>query len=196
MATSQCLENPPILSSTCGEGCVQELGGLQTYITGPQDSKLAILVISDAYGMVVVKLASSDDIRAAVLLHPGPITVDEIKNVKIPLVILGAEIDNHSPPEQLKQLGEILSGKSNDSLGETENPSIQRRFKVKLNLPGDTQCRFFMMGKRPRFKHPTMCLLCAAAENSYPRKCATSGITGNATYNYDGWTVTCGDPRH
>ncbi|KAK9288178.1 hypothetical protein L1049_016627 [Liquidambar formosana] len=218
MATSQCLENPPILSSTCGEGCVQELGGLQTYITGPQDSKLAVLVISDAYGyeapnlrkladkvaaagflvvvpdflygdpfdppypnfnpeawlkahdtdkgcedakpviaalkskgvsaigaagfcwggMVGVKLASSEDIQAAVLLHPGPITVDEINNVKIPLAILGAEIDNYSPPEQLKQLGEILSGKSNVDSFVKIFPGVSHGWTMRYNIEDES----------------------------------------------------------
>lgn len=50
MASSQCLENPPTLSPTCGAGTVQELGGLNTYVTGPSDSKLAILLISDIFG--------------------------------------------------------------------------------------------------------------------------------------------------
>ncbi|XVF38124.1 hypothetical protein REPUB_Repub20aG0071300 [Reevesia pubescens] len=192
MSGSQCFENPPIKSTACGAGSVQELGGLPTYVTGPPDSNLAILLISDAFGyevpnlrkladkvavagyfvvvpdflygdpadvsnpqfdveawrkahntkkgfedakpviaalkskgvsaigaagfcwggMVVVNLASSDEIQAAVVLHPGPITEDEIKEVKVPIAILGAEIDRHSPPEQLKQLGEILSTKS------------------------------------------------------------------------------------
>lgn len=50
MSSSQCFENPPTLSSTCGTGTVQEFGGLQTYITGSPDSKLAILLISDVFG--------------------------------------------------------------------------------------------------------------------------------------------------
>ncbi|KAJ6741040.1 ENDO-13-14-BETA-D-GLUCANASE-LIKE PROTEIN [Salix purpurea] len=54
-------------------------------------------------GNVAVKLASSsNDIQAAVILHPGPLTIDEIK----------AEADHLSPPEQLKEFGEILSAKS------------------------------------------------------------------------------------
>ncbi|KAA8548573.1 hypothetical protein F0562_000160 [Nyssa sinensis] len=192
MTTSQCFDNPPTLCSTCGAGIVQEIGGLKTYLTGPQDSKLAILLISDVFGyeapnlrkladkvaaagflvvvpdffngdpvdlsnprmdreswrkahgtdkgcddakaviaalrskgvsaigaagfcwggVVVVKLARSDDIQAAVILHPGRITEDEINEVKTPVAILGAEIDSASPPEQLKHFGEILSAKS------------------------------------------------------------------------------------
>lgn len=50
MATSACYENPPAVSSNCGAGTVQELGGLQTYLTGPFYSKLAILLVSDVFG--------------------------------------------------------------------------------------------------------------------------------------------------
>ncbi|KAB1214269.1 hypothetical protein CJ030_MR5G023182 [Morella rubra] len=193
MSSSQCFENPPTLSSTCGAGTVQELAGLQTYITGPLDSKRAILLISDVFGFeapnlrkladkvaaagylvvvpdfffgdpivkfddpqfdrdswlkahnmdkgyedakpviaalkskgvsdigaagfcwggkVVVKLASSTDIQAAVLLHPSRVTDEDIDDVKIPISILGAEIDHGSPPEILKKFGEKLSVKS------------------------------------------------------------------------------------
>jgi carboxymethylenebutenolidase len=194
MSSSQCCANPPLLNPSCGDGSVEQLGGLKTYVTG-SNSKLALVLISDVFGyeapklrkladkvashgffvvvpdffygdpmneitwrtpefdkqlwlkkhspekgsedaklviaalkakgvsavgaagfcwgaMVVVKLAATDDdIKAGVMLHPGPITVDEIEKVKIPLQILGAEIDHTCPPEQVKQLGEILSAK-------------------------------------------------------------------------------------
>ncbi|KAK3417661.1 endo-1,3;1,4-beta-D-glucanase-like [Eucalyptus grandis] len=193
MSSSQCFENPPNLSSTCGAGHIEELAGLKTYVTGPSDSKRAVLLIADAFGyeapklrkladkiasagflvvvpdffygdpiidftspnfnleawfknhgtdkgyedakpviaalkskgvsaigaagfcwggMVLVKLAGTEDIQAAVILHPGPMTEDEIKAVKIPTAILGAEIDHSSPPEQLKKFGEIMSAKT------------------------------------------------------------------------------------
>ncbi|KDP40091.1 hypothetical protein JCGZ_02089 [Jatropha curcas] len=193
MSSSHCFENPPTLNPNYGAGTVQELGGLKTYVTGPPDSKLAILLVCDAFGyetpnlrkladkvaaaagflvvvpdflygdpadvnnpqfdrhvwlknhdttegckdakaviaglksrgissigaagfcwggMVVVKLASCNDIQAAVILHPGLITADEINAVKVPTAILGAEKDKICPPEQLKQLGELLAVKS------------------------------------------------------------------------------------
>ncbi|PSS14638.1 Endo-1,3 like [Actinidia chinensis var. chinensis] len=58
---------------------------------------------------VVVELAKSDYIQAAVLLHPSLVTVDDIKEVKAPLAVLGAETDRISPPELLKQFEEVLS---------------------------------------------------------------------------------------
>jgi dienelactone hydrolase len=60
---------------------------------------------------VVVELAKSDDIKAAVLLHPSFVTVDDIKEVKVPISVLGAEIDRTTPPEVAKQFEEILSTK-------------------------------------------------------------------------------------
>ncbi|KAK9281772.1 hypothetical protein L1049_004678 [Liquidambar formosana] len=191
MSGSQCCENPPTLSSSCGAGSVIEFGGLKTYVTGPDDSKFAILLVSDVFGYeapnlrkladkvaasgfyvlvpdffygdpyvpdnadkpisvwreshgtdkgfedakpviaalkskgisaigaagfcwgakVVVELAKSDHIQAAVLLHPSRVTVDDIKEVKAPIAVLGAEIDKMSPPELLKQFEEVLSKK-------------------------------------------------------------------------------------
>ncbi|XP_073104550.1 endo-1,3;1,4-beta-D-glucanase isoform X1 [Elaeis guineensis] len=61
---------------------------------------------------VVADLAKYDYIKAAVMLHPSFVTVDDIKLVKCHLAILGAEIDKMSPPELLKQFEEILSLKS------------------------------------------------------------------------------------
>ncbi|XP_039161312.1 endo-1,3;1,4-beta-D-glucanase [Eucalyptus grandis] len=60
---------------------------------------------------VVVELGKSDYIQAAVLLHPSRVTVEDIKEVKAPIAVLGAEYDKLSPPELLKQFEEILSAK-------------------------------------------------------------------------------------
>ncbi|EXB95845.1 hypothetical protein L484_010044 [Morus notabilis] len=63
-------------------------------------------------GWVAVKLASSTDIQAAVVLHPGRLTYEEINKVKVHIAILGAEFDHLAPAEELKHFGEILSAKS------------------------------------------------------------------------------------
>ncbi|XP_059448769.1 endo-1,3;1,4-beta-D-glucanase-like [Corylus avellana] len=219
MSSSQCFENPPSLSSTCGAGTVQELGGLLTYVTGAPDSKLAILLISDVFGYeapnlrkladkvaaagflvvvpdfffgdpiiklddphfdrdswkkvhnpdkgcedakpviaalkskgvsaigaagfcwggkVVVKLASSTDIQAAVILHPGQIADNEIDDVKVPIAILGAETDHASPPEQLKQFGEKLSVKSEFDSFVKIFPGVSHGWTVRYNLEDES----------------------------------------------------------
>ncbi|KAK1398983.1 DLH domain-containing protein [Heracleum sosnowskyi] len=62
-------------------------------------------------GKVVAELAKSDHIQAAVLLHPAMVTVDDIKEVRVAIAVLGAEFDNLSPPELLKQFEPVLSTK-------------------------------------------------------------------------------------
>ncbi|KAK8548517.1 hypothetical protein V6N13_054692 [Hibiscus sabdariffa] len=63
-------------------------------------------------GMLAVKLAGTDEIKAAVVSHPGPITEDEINGIKVPTSILGAEFDSIFPAEKLKQFEQMLSTKS------------------------------------------------------------------------------------
>jgi len=63
-------------------------------------------------GVVVVELAKAHEIQAAVILHPGPVTVEDIKEVKCPISILGAEIDHISPAELIKQFEQVLSANS------------------------------------------------------------------------------------
>lgn len=194
MSSSHCLENPPNLNSGIhGVGTVLELGGLQSYVTGPSNSKLALILISDIFGyeapmlriladkvsatgylvvvpdllygdyadidnpqfdrfswrkahgpdkacedtkpliaalrskgvtsigaagfcwggVVAVKLASSsNNIQAAVILHPGVISDKEFHDVKVPIALLGAEIDTIFPQERLKKTEELLSAKA------------------------------------------------------------------------------------
>ncbi|KAL3505846.1 hypothetical protein ACH5RR_031228 [Cinchona calisaya] len=60
---------------------------------------------------VVVELAKYAYIQAAVLLHPSFVSLDDIQGVKVPISVLGAEHDNRSPPEVLKQFEEALNTK-------------------------------------------------------------------------------------
>ncbi|XP_076925333.1 endo-1,3;1,4-beta-D-glucanase-like isoform X1 [Bidens hawaiensis] len=57
---------------------------------------------------VVVELAKEAEIEVAALLHPSFVTLDDIKGVKIPIGILGAEIDQRSPPELVKEFEAAL----------------------------------------------------------------------------------------
>ncbi|KAI3711878.1 hypothetical protein L1987_70427 [Smallanthus sonchifolius] len=60
---------------------------------------------------VVVELAKDADIQVAALLHPTFVTLDDIKGVKVPVAILGAEFDNISPPEVVKRFEAALQAK-------------------------------------------------------------------------------------
>ncbi|KAK3008246.1 hypothetical protein RJ639_015358 [Escallonia herrerae] len=65
MSGPQCCENPPILSSSSGAGHEEELGGLQSYISGSPDSSLAVLLVSDIYGYEAPTLRKLADKVAA-----------------------------------------------------------------------------------------------------------------------------------
>ncbi|XP_068305126.1 endo-1,3;1,4-beta-D-glucanase-like isoform X1 [Pyrus communis] len=69
------------------------------------------LISSIAQAKVVTELAKSDFIQAAVLLHPSFVALDDIQEVKVPIAIQGAEIDDYSPPELVKQFEQILAAK-------------------------------------------------------------------------------------
>ncbi|EPS69745.1 hypothetical protein M569_05020 [Genlisea aurea] len=61
---------------------------------------------------VVVELSKEAHIQAAVLLHPSFVTLEDIHGVKVPISILGAEIDKASPPELLIQFEAALKSKA------------------------------------------------------------------------------------
>ncbi|RLM52871.1 hypothetical protein C2845_PMPSC011935 [Panicum miliaceum] len=97
---------------------------LHTAEKGFEDAKLVIAALKEkgvsAVGAagycwgakVVVELAKAKEIQAAVLLHPSFVSVDDIKEVKCPISVLGAEIDKMSPPELVKQFEQVLSANS------------------------------------------------------------------------------------
>ncbi|EXB95850.1 hypothetical protein L484_010049 [Morus notabilis] len=50
MSGPQCCSNPPTLNPSSGAGNVNKLGGINSYVTGASNSRLAVLLISDVYG--------------------------------------------------------------------------------------------------------------------------------------------------
>ncbi|KAL2530463.1 alpha/beta-hydrolase superfamily protein [Forsythia ovata] len=60
---------------------------------------------------VVVELAKYAYIQAAVILHPSFVSLEDIQGVKVPISILGAEIDKMSPPELVKEFEAALNAK-------------------------------------------------------------------------------------
>ncbi|KAL4652672.1 hypothetical protein ACB092_01G248600 [Castanea dentata] len=78
-----------------------------------------------AVGAVGVELAKAELIQADVLLHPSFVPIDDIKGVKVPIAILGAELDQFSPPELLKQFEEVLDAKS-----EVQSASISILYNI------------------------------------------------------------------
>jgi len=66
MASSECYNNPPELSSSSGDGnAVENFGGFNAYIAGFLDSKAAILLVSDVFGYEAPNLRMLADKTAA-----------------------------------------------------------------------------------------------------------------------------------
>lgn len=222
MSGPQCCANPPTLSPSSGVGSVLEFGGLKSYVSGPSDSKLAVLLVSDVFGYeapnfrkladkvaaagfyvvvpdffygdpydpanaqkpllawkslhepakafedakpviealkskgisaigaagfcygakVVVELAKCGLIQAGVFLHPSFVTVDDIKEVKVPLAILGAEIDQMSPPELVKKFDEILSSKPEVGSFVKIFPGVAHGWTVRYKVDDEKAVKF------------------------------------------------------
>ncbi|CAA3021244.1 endo-1,3 1,4-beta-D-glucanase-like [Olea europaea subsp. europaea] len=60
---------------------------------------------------VAVELAKYAYIQASVILHPSFVSLEDIQAVKVPISILGAENDERSPPELLKEFDATLNAK-------------------------------------------------------------------------------------
>ncbi|CAN1807352.1 unnamed protein product, partial [Linum perenne] len=82
---------------------------------------------------VVVELAKGSYINAGVLLHPSFVTVDDIKEVKTPLAVLGAEFDNLSPPALLKQFEEVLAANHEVDGSVKIFPGVSHGWTVRYN---------------------------------------------------------------
>uniref|UniRef100_A0A7N0UNW2 Dienelactone hydrolase domain-containing protein n=1 Tax=Kalanchoe fedtschenkoi TaxID=63787 RepID=A0A7N0UNW2_KALFE len=83
---------------------------------------------------VVTELAKHGHIDAAVLCHPSFVTVDDIKAVKAPIAILGAEIDKMSPPELVKQFEEVLKSKPEVESFVKIFPGVAHGWTVRYNV--------------------------------------------------------------
>ncbi|KAL5541699.1 hypothetical protein UlMin_009409 [Ulmus minor] len=90
---------------------------------------------------VVVELSKFNLIQAGVLLHPSFVNVDDIKEVKVPLAILGAEHDKMSPPELLKQFDEVLNAKSEINCFVKIFPKVAHGWTVRYDDKDDAACK-------------------------------------------------------
>ncbi|KAG5039026.1 hypothetical protein JHK86_019866 [Glycine max] len=94
----------------------------------------AIAAVGFCWGAkVVVELAKSRLIQTAVLLHPSFVSLDDIKGVDIPIAILGAEVDQVSPPELVKQFEQVLAAKSGVASFVKIFPKVSHGWAVRYN---------------------------------------------------------------
>lgn len=82
---------------------------------------------------VVMELAKYAYIQAAVLLHPSFVAVDDMHAVKVPISILGAEIDRRSPPELVKQFEMALDAKPEVDAFVKIFPGVAHGWSVRYN---------------------------------------------------------------
>ncbi|KAM0966268.1 hypothetical protein EV2_022676 [Malus domestica] len=90
---------------------------------------------------VVVELSKHASIQAAVLCHPSLVTVDDIKEVKVPISILGAEIDRMSPPEVVKQFEEVLTAKPEVKSHVKIFPKVSHGWTVRYSVNDEAACK-------------------------------------------------------
>ncbi|KAF8053706.1 hypothetical protein N665_1381s0005 [Sinapis alba] len=85
-------------------------------------------------GKVVVELSKQALNQAAVLFHPTYVTVDDVKDVKVPITILGAEDDFLTPPAVVKQFEEILASKPEVSSYVKIFPNVSHGWSTRYDI--------------------------------------------------------------
>ncbi|PON81444.1 Dienelactone hydrolase [Trema orientale] len=185
MAGAQCCSNPPTLDPNSGAGSVEQLGGLNTYISGSPNSKFAVLFVSDIFGyeapnirLVADKVAAAgfyvavpdffysdpfvyDDINRPLQVwikdHGTEKGIEDAKSViealkskgfaalgaagfcwgevNVPIEILGAELDDFTPPAIVKQFQEILAARVHEVDSYVEIfPNVAHGWTLRYNV--------------------------------------------------------------
>ncbi|XP_060179716.1 endo-1,3;1,4-beta-D-glucanase-like isoform X2 [Lycium barbarum] len=122
MSGPECCKNPPTLSSSSGNGCVLQLGGFNTYVSGLSTSKLAILLVSDVYGYEAPNLRKIADKVAAAgyyvvvpdFLYGDPYNPE---NTERPLSIWMQSHDKDKRFEDAKRVVAALKDKGISAIG-------------------------------------------------------------------------------
>ncbi|XP_066166935.1 endo-1,3;1,4-beta-D-glucanase isoform X2 [Oryza sativa Japonica Group] len=83
-------------------------------------------------GKVAVELSKTEETKAVVISHPALVVVDDMKEVKCPIEILGGELDTISPPQLIHQLEDALD----------QNKRVHHLVKIFPDAPHGFACRY------------------------------------------------------
>ncbi|XP_028761230.1 endo-1,3;1,4-beta-D-glucanase isoform X3 [Neltuma alba] len=122
MSGPECCSNPPTLNPSAGAGRVEKVGGIDTYVTGSADSKLAVLLISDVYGYEAPNLRKLADKVAAAgyyvvvpdFLHGDPFAPEKADR---PVSVWIKDHPQDKGIEVAKPVIEALKGKGVSTIG-------------------------------------------------------------------------------
>ncbi|KAJ6904104.1 endo-1,3(4)-beta-D-glucanase-like [Populus alba x Populus x berolinensis] len=122
MAGPQCCAHPPTLNPISGAGHVEKVGGLDSYVSGSRDSKLAVLLVSDIYGYEAPNLRKLADKIAAAgfyalvpdFFYGDPFAPD---NAERPIQVWLKDHGVHKGFEDAKPVIEALNSKGVSAIG-------------------------------------------------------------------------------